>query len=61
VPPIFSERLGEILNQSIRNGHRLSIPEEVRSSIKMVSPELKTKVENFYLQDFELLDFGSAD
>jgi hypothetical protein len=61
VSPIFSERLGEILNKSIRNGHRLSIPEEVKSSIKMISPELKAKVENFYSQDFELLDFGPTN
>ena len=53
----LSEKLERLLNSCNKNSHRTVVSDAIQQSIKQVSPELKTKIQNFYSQDFQLLGF----
>ena len=57
----LSEKLERLLNSCNKNSHRTVVSGAIQQSIKQVSPELKTKIQNFYSQDFQLLGFTPAD
>ena len=57
----LSEKLERLLNSCNKNSHRTVVSDAIQQSIKQVSPELKTKIQNFYSQDFQLLGFTPAD
>ena len=60
VDPRFSARLENILNRKKQNSHRLIISEDVNNLIRVISPEVKERVENFYRRDYEILNFSFA-
>lgn len=60
VDPRFSARLENILNRKNQNSHRSNISEDVNNLIRVISPEVKGRVEDFYRRDYEILNFSFA-